>query len=157
MTFHSVAISQSGVAVSLALQLVVRQRCRTMDQRSAGRERIRRGQTHGETSAMTRTTPDSVVKPRRALSEARVGIGCSRRRGMRLGAARVRVRPGAWTLWKDVDKAKYRTEEGTGRKEAKKTWSSQEYRQATCERAEQDCPARKWERYPEDSQEPRYT
>ena len=64
---------------------------------------------------------------------------------------------GAWTLWKDVHKVKYRIEEGTGRKEEKKTWSSQEYRQATCERSEQDCPARKWERYPEDSQEPRYT
>ena len=30
---------------------------------------------------------------------------------------------GAWTLWKDVDKNKYKTEEGAERKEERKPWS----------------------------------
>ena len=63
-----------------------------MDQRNAGRRRIRRGRTLGETSAMTRTTPGSGAMPPRALKGSRVGIGCSRRRGTRLGAAQVRAR-----------------------------------------------------------------
>ena len=64
---------------------------------------------------------------------------------------------GAWTLWKDVDKSKYRTEEGAKEKEEKRPWSAQAYREATCEYSEQDCPARKWERYPGSTQDQKYT
>lgn len=64
----------------------------------------------------------------------------------------------AWTLWKDVDKAKYRTEKGADtRSGSRRSWNPQEYREPTCDRSEQDCPAREWERYPEDEQVPKYT
>jgi hypothetical protein len=64
---------------------------------------------------------------------------------------------GAWTSWKDVDKSKYKSEGGSGRKEGKRPWTAQAYREATSECSEQDRPARKWEEYPSGGHEPKYT
>jgi hypothetical protein len=153
---HSVAVYSREVRTvrSLASHLVEDVSSRGSEKRRADKDPEKMEQQDDRrydknVSKQRRETSTSTQRSEswHAVRETTVSGGSSSSAGASGAPARS---AGAWTDRKDVEQSKYKTE-------SKRPWTAQAYRESTSGRSEQDCPPRRWDRYPSDDCEPKST